>query len=140
MGWDHLNILPYDHWGGWTGAKRGTTLPDFADGQIHVVGNSIGNMRVWGSSLNRSDGSKSPCEKLKLEFDDSERAGILNNSRIDFDHIQNWKTASGFPDSPRIWSKARALAFQAAVEQRAASLYRRFYNDLDFSSWTGPLM
>jgi hypothetical protein len=136
--YDYDHILPHDHWGGWTGARRGTTLLDFTDGQIHVVGNGIGNIRVWGSSLNRSDGSKPPGIKLKLESDDTERSSLLSDSCIDIDQIDSWIVASGLPGNYRSWSKERALSFQTAVEQRAAWLYRSFYDDLGFASWAGP--
>jgi hypothetical protein len=132
--YDYDHILPYNHWGGWTGAKRGATLLDFVDGEIHVLGNGIGNLRVWGSSLNRSDGSKSPTMKLKLDCDDAERASLLGDSCIEIEEAENWKIASGTGDL-RSWTAHRALAFQAAAEHRAIWLYRRFYEDLQFALW-----
>ncbi len=52
---------------------------------------------------------------------------------FDFPNIENlWKRA----DEPReIWSADRLLAFQAAVGQRTAQLYRRFFDHLGYSSW-----
>lgn len=87
--------------------------------------------------MNRSDGSKSPSIKLKLESDDSERSSLLNDSCIDISQVDSWRIASGLPGNYRSWSKERALSFQTAVEQRAAWLYRSFYDDLGFASWAG---
>jgi hypothetical protein len=137
--YDYDHILPYDHWGNWTGAKKGDRLldfADFADRQIWVVGNGIGNLRVWGSGLNRADGNKPPEEKLKLyaDLDDIERRTLLKYSCIHVDEIDNWRMASG-KESYRSWSCERALAFQSAVEMRAFHLYQRYFNELEFAEW-----
>jgi hypothetical protein len=120
------------------GRRKGERLPDFADGEIHVIGHGIGNIRVWGSSLNKADGSNPPYVKLELGSDSSERASILKNSCIRLDHIEYWKAASGEPGRYRIWSKERALSFQTAVEHRAAWLYHRFYDELEYAAWATP--
>jgi len=129
---DYDHIVPYSHWGSWTGVGKGA-LPKFADGQIHVIGNGIGNVRVWGSSLNCSDGDKSPLVKLKLDSNDSESLELLQDSVIAQSEIEDWRSVSASPDKSRIWNQERALAFQRAVERRTVNLYRDYYDALDFS-------
>ena len=102
--YDYDHILPYSHWGMWTGVKEGDRLLDFVvERQIWVVGNAIGNIRVWTSTLNRADGDKPPTEKLKLdpkftkdaEVEDNEREMLLKYSAIQTNEIEDWKEASG---------------------------------------------
>jgi hypothetical protein len=138
--YDYDHICPINHWGDWTGAgTNADSLMQFIDkindGKGHVyIGNSIGNIRVWDSSKNRSDGKDAPNEKLKLD-DEIERAKLrlLELSAIDLLQIEGWKACSA---GERSWNKGRALAFQQVVEQRAFALYNCYYNDLGFSVWT----
>ncbi len=147
--YDYDHILPYNHWGQWTGVTRGDTLLKRAeDKKIWVVGNAIGNIRVWPSINNRADGNRSPSCKLKLYFDDDERRMCLTDSAIDRNQIEDWKEASNDPPNVgqeplpaanegryRSWSFNRALAFQRAVEKRTFDLYQRYFNDLGFAEW-----
>lgn len=137
--YDYDHILPYAHWGSWTGVRRGDSLLCFIDAQpqLHVIGNGIGNIRVWGSSLNKSDGSLSPTEKLELGADakDEERNMLLKYSGIEIDQISKWKVASGLAGERRSWNRDRALAFQRAVEKCSFHLYQAYYNGLGFSEW-----
>lgn len=141
--YDYDHILPYAHWGNWQGYRKENhpdRLLDYAeDSQLWVVGNSIGNIRVWLSGLNRSDGEVSPRIKLRLNEDGTERMTILKRSAIDDDQIDSWRIASGEDKQEKNWSEVRALAFQQAVEMRAFRLYERLYNELDFSVWYSPL-
>ncbi len=135
--YDYDHILPTAHWGGWTGVRRDDSLLRFIDAQLHVIGNGIGNIRVWGSSLNRSVGSASPAEKLMLDamVEDSEGRLLLEYSAIEADQVADWKMASGLIGEYRSWNRDRALAFQRAVEKRSFSLYQTYYNDMGFSDW-----
>lgn len=62
---------------------------------------------------------------------------LLKDSAIKADqiHIEDWVTASGTTDQCRSWSRERALAFQRAVERRAAHLYQSYCSDTGFSKW-----
>ena len=140
--YDYDHICPSKHWGDWTGSgANADSLLQFVeksnDDKGHVyVGNSIGNLRVWDSSKNRSDGDKAP--NIKLEFDNPkqcERDMLLEQSAINHSQTEKWLICSGELDKERSWSPERALAFQQVVEQRAFSLYERFYNELSFSAW-----
>lgn len=144
--YDYDHICPSKHWGDWTGAGASTdSLWRFVekndDGRGHVyVGNSIGNLRVWDSSKNRSDGDNAP--NIKLEFDNpkqDERDKLLEQSAINLPQIEKWLICSGELSKERSWSPERALAFQQVVEQRAFSLYECFYNELGFSAWLEKL-
>lgn len=135
--YDYDHICPANHWGNWTGSKGEDRLIDFlvkGDGEGHWhVGNSIGNMRVWQSETNRSDGAASPSKKLELELEPSDaRASLLAQSAIDASQISGWVACSG----ERRWNESRTQAFQQVVEQRAFSLYRSFYSELKFSEWS----
>jgi hypothetical protein len=136
--YDYDHICPSNHWGDWTGEGANTdSLLQFVekndDGKGHVyVGNSIGNLRVWDSSKNRSDGKVALCEKLKLDDQSEGRNELLKQSAIDLLQIEGWRACSS---GERSWNKVRALAFQKVVEQRAFSLYERYYNELRFSEW-----
>ena len=138
--YDYDHIVPSAHWANWQGRKKGThpdRLLDFAeDTHLWTVGNSIGNVRVWTSSLNRSDGEASPKDKLKLDEDEGVRLPLLTQSAVQADQIAFWRMASGKSEMPRSWNEERTLAFQRAVEMRAFSLYQRYFVGLGFSSWS----
>ena len=138
--YDYDHICPANHWGNWTGATGEDRLIVFlakdGDGGGHrYVGNSIGNLRVWDSSKNRSDGKDAPSEKLKFD-NESERDKLLEQSAIDPSQIEGWKICS---EGERSWNESRVQAFQQVVEQRAFALYERYYNELGFSAWPEKL-
>lgn len=136
---DFDHILPSAHWANWTGNggdnrfisfplkdERGNTADN--TGHWHV-GNSIGNIHVLDSSKNRELGDSSVHIKLAI-------TDFAKNALID-DHAEQthstWQSASMVKDKvddPRYWTLDRTLAFQSAVEQRAFSLYQKFYDDL----------
>jgi hypothetical protein len=146
---DHEDDLPYDkdhisarkHW-----FRDGRSYADPFDATVtadakksmwsarDVVGNSIGNLRLVDSSVNRSAGAEFITAKMPFLHEpyDPEK-GLPEDFAFDFPDIQNlWKRA----DEPRqIWSADRLLAFQAAVGQRTAQLYRRFFDHLGYSNW-----
>jgi hypothetical protein len=132
--YDYDHICPANHWGNWTGEKGADRLINFlvdGDGNGHWrVGNSIGNMRVWQSEKNRSDGAAAPSKKLELDNLET-RSALRAQSSIDATQIAGWKDCSG----ERSWNDARVKAFQQVVEQRAFALYERFYTELGFSEW-----
>jgi hypothetical protein len=101
------------------------------------LGNSIGNLRVWESSKNRSDGDAAPSIKLNIdnnkELDSFET--LLQQSAIDPSQIDDWRICSGDEPNRRSWNENRVQAFQRVVEKRAFTLYIRFYTDLVFSAW-----
>ena len=148
--YDYDHILPHAHWGNWTGVTSPDTLRDFAEvpKQIWVVGNGIGNVRVWASSFNRADSDSAVTAKLMLDVeklgenqDDEKRKellkrrnSILKDSAICIDQIKHWEEASG-NGKPRSWNSVRAVAFQSAVEERTFYLYQRYFDELGFAEW-----
>ncbi len=132
--YDFDHILPSAQWSYWTGrrATAGNRFIDFPEkddkgnvdnsGHWHI-GNSIGNIHVLDSGENRSLGDASVQEKMTKE-------GFSKNAQITEASRELWLVASGRESDPRYWDKARALAFQNAVEQRAFALYTKFYDDL----------
>lgn len=162
--YDYDHILPQDHWGQWTGwgDYKGKRFIDFCDvpGHANVIGHSIGNIRVWASVENRSDGAAAPTRKLMLiapppmspphdvtmMASSAERQAmrsiLLNDSAIDNDQVRYWfslwlKCPRADPQdrSHRHWTLPRAKAFERAVEARAFALYERFWRELDFGTW-----
>ena len=103
--YDYDHILPYNHWGNWTGTRgREDSLLEFADREYWIVGNAIGNVRVWPMISNRQDGDASPRKKLRLDVDCDERTQFLKDSAIDDAQIEVWIKASGTEDMERSWS------------------------------------
>ena len=145
--YDYDHLLPSLHWSGWTGVTKGARFIDFCE-HAHVIGNSIGNIRVWGSSDNRSDGAASPARKLRLIALDTEEGGqtrlereaiaaeLLEESAIAARHQVLWRGhLSPAKEDSRVWNLERAKAFEHAVEQRAFWLYQRFFIEPDFAPW-----
>jgi hypothetical protein len=144
--YDYDHILPGAHWSYWTG-KSGdpNRLPLFCENnQYNVIGNGIGNVRVWDASDNRSDSDRPPAEKLTGTNNNRHTAGqdILTDSAIEPDDLRLWCSCSVSKSCPenvtekhRYWDQERALAFQVAVETRAFKLYKRFFDDLRFVDW-----
>lgn len=145
--YDFDHILPHNHWGDWRGTSaegHPDRLPNFAEGDVGVVGNGIGNVRVWGSSLNRGDGDTAPSIKLLLTNERIEQgmsmvssADLLRWSAIPDSTASKdaWVACSGITGRERSWSDDRAIAFQKAVETRAFALYCRYFEDLGFAIW-----
>lgn len=136
--YDFDHILPYAQWGAWTGAKEGKRLLEFlADNDAyHVIGNGIGNVRVWVASGNRSDGDASPKIKRPTDGDAAEK-WMKDSAIIDSDWTF-WESCSPEDESKKkVWDHGRALAFQRAVEHRTFDLYERLYTDAGFKCWLG---
>lgn len=150
--YDYDHILPSSHWSDWRGLHNNKDkLLDFAESQYWVVGNGIGNVRVWDSSKNRMDGDVAPAYKLglaenpdsDLDQDNSiinvtlESCDLLSQSAIpDCEiHKNAWVTCSRDKANKHSWDMDRALAFQRAVEMRTFHLYSRYFEELRFDTW-----
>ncbi|MBP6599782.1 MAG: DUF262 domain-containing protein [Giesbergeria sp.] len=153
--YDYDHILPSSHWAEWRGAAQNNLrLIDHCD-DIHLIGNSIGNVRVWSSSDNRSDGDTAPAYKLALvpehgaTEDDTAQATRLNKSAqiLRDSAIAEAQTALWQAHVPecntraahREWTLQRSWQWEDVVSQRALALYQQFYQDAGFSaSFTTP--
>ncbi|MDD2846753.1 MAG: DUF262 domain-containing protein, partial [Rhodoferax sp.] len=148
--YDYDHILPSAHWAGWTGAAQNhLRFIDHCE-DAGMVGNSIGNIRVWNSGDNRSDGDTAPAYKLELVAqhgileDDaaqasrlSKRAQALQDSAIDEDQTPLWQ--SHLPPcntraAHRQWTRERAWQLEEVVSRRALALYQQFYQDAGFTA------
>jgi len=132
--YDYDHILPGSHWNGWGGQHNSTDrildfMPQSDVKQQYVTGNSIGNLRVWSSSDNRSDGDDSPKKKLMAQPDDWRNSAITEADK------ELWCDCSRDGDQKMVWSVERATAFQKAVENRTFSLYEKFFDEADFTKW-----
>lgn len=151
--YDFDHICPASHWYGWQGKQPGKLIEFHAEKVKGAdeegywrIGNAIGNVRVWDSSDNRSDGDTAPTVKLKLN-DITNHGDVLRHSAITYEtqdgltnECQAWEDCSpAKADDPKCWTKPRALAFQKAIELRTFNLYQRFYSDLKFSELAGLL-
>lgn len=147
--YDYDHILPSSNWSDWRGLHNSKDrLLDFSEREYWVSGNGIGNVRVWDSSKNRSDGDAAPAHKLGL-IENPNRAGfqdampvaedLLRQSAIpDMDrHKSAWMACSRDDSEKHSWNKDRALAFQSAVELRAFHLYERYFEEPGFDEWYG---
>lgn len=135
--YDYDHICPSSYWfnNGKSDKNKDRIIDHLAEGDGHWrVGNSIGNVRVWGSSDNRSDGDDSPAEKILNRIDSRD---ILVQSAIDIEseQIAYWQKCSGDKGKGKVWDLSRAQAFQRAVEHRAFALYERYYTELGFDDW-----
>ncbi len=153
--YDYDHILPSAHWAEWTGsAQNKLRLIDHCE-KYQVIANSIGNIRVWNSSDNRSDGDTAPAYKLALApqhgtvKDGSEedhharaqrliqRAQLLQDSAIDEDQTALWQSHLPLCNTRaahRQWTRERAWQLEEVVSQRALALYRQFYQDAGFTA------
>lgn len=122
---DYDHLVPSAHWAGWTGEGQNpgslTAFEQDGKGSLGYTGNCIGNLHVLESSENRSRGDTPLASMLK--HDGFARNGLVSGS-------DEWMRASPDDKVHRTWTKERALDFQAAVEQRAFALYKKFYSDL----------
>jgi hypothetical protein len=152
---DHM--VPHSDWGrNWMTFDTIDMLPGVSErGRIRqsrfVFGDSIGNCRLIDYSVNRAEQDDTFMRKIEKEImADAGRPiaemsceEIEYHSSMGFDPgaINLWKIASGGDDNTkpnrRIWRDERLIAFQRAVEERAAWLYDKFYSELGFASWEG---
>ena len=132
--YDFDHILPSAHWSiDWRIVGKNGSIEDFRHAR-RLLGNSIGNIRIWDASHNRSDGDASPKEKLHKAK--NEREQWLKNSRIEHSHEIHWLDCSPAKETQKtFWDRPRALAFQQAVENRSFSLYQQLYQEAQFEKW-----
>lgn len=120
--YDFDHILPARYWRDFRGSGTPEMLHSKGnDNAKTLIGDALGNVRVWSSRENRSDGDSLPHLKL-------------DNNKLDasiIDPHQPW-FASDFEgdDSYHYWTRDRAKNFQQAVEERTFSLYCKFYKEL----------
>ena len=151
---DHEDDLPYDvdhicPWadcGDWYSVRERikcfenemSIVQKMREGRV-AVGNGIGNLRLVDASINKGDQDADVSCKMPFVIKDA----VSNEDKADearFVFPQEdwalWKQVSR-PDvlANRQWDKTRLAAFQQAVEKRAAWLYCRFYNDLNYTEW-----
>lgn len=137
--YDYDHICPSDEWSNWSKSGRGTRLLDFqspSDSYGHtILGNAIGNVRIWDARENRGYGNMPASSKLKLA-DRMDAQGILRDSAIAAveQHLNDWCQSSS-DGMHRTWSADRAAAFQRVIEQRTSGLYCRYFDDLQFEAW-----
>lgn len=124
--YDFDHIIPANDWSGWTGYSKDhdpNCLPfyrrDRGQPAEQWIGNSIGNVRVWESSDNRSLGKTSPADRLNS--DEDRAATVVGND-------EDWEAC----ESDRKWTSELAAAFQQAIETRTFNLYNKLCADLNF--------
>lgn len=151
--YDFDHILPQAHWGNWGRHAINTRLLDFVahgdEGAHYIVGNAIGNVRVWDASDNRGDGDASP--RIKMHRYEAGRNAWMQKSAIAEEQEKLWEGCSPEEDEQETgesnerkiatkrkhWSLDRAQAFQQVVELRTFDLYERLYQDASFDQWRG---
>lgn len=151
---DHEDDVPYDidhlcptkDWGDhWTNMKKrldvGEDLRKIVGNSREAVGRGIGNLQLLGSSKNREYQDDDVAKKMQFILRDhqpprEDDVKEMANFAFSPDHRQIWRRVSHpGPVANRKWNEDRLKAFQYAVEQRAAWLYRRFYDDLEYDRW-----
>jgi len=149
--YDFDHICPQSHWAYWTGSstQEGSRIIDFCGndakdknsnkGAESLLGNSIGNVRVWSNIDNRSDGDAPPAIKLKPKSrlndvisEANREQQLLRDCAISEDEKPDWVACSSAQDH-RKWTRERSLAFQRVIERRAFNLFKRFYDELGFT-------
>lgn len=137
--YDFDHILPKSHWGDWTGHNsKGSRFLDLQGPQdqdaYHVLGNAIGNVRVWYAPHNRRDGDASPKVKMNADLGGSDDWAM--KSAIESRQIKLWiRCSPGSENEKKIWTQPRASDFQCAVEMRTFDLFVRFYREPGFDTW-----
>lgn len=136
--YDYDHLCPQNHWGADWRSIEINIPPELNDKDIRNnfqknradVGNSIGNLHVLESSLNRSFGDD-PLE-LKLASNGWTAADSL--LFVDGEHEGLWLKASPDEASPNTdakeyqsWNENRLCAFQEAVCRRTLSLYGFYF-------------
>ena len=153
---DHEDDLPYDidhvipkaDWNDWVSIKRRiqgvepSTLQRMQWWRAGV-GESIGNKRLVDSPTNGRDQDKDISEKMPFLLENGQLTHEIETKLVEMafsserEHRAAWaKVSRKGPTTCRKWDNIRLAAFQNAVEQRAAWLYRQFHDDLGFKDWT----
>lgn len=134
--YDYDHICPHNDWGR-AGYGVRTALRGFCeDSASWIVGNSIGNYRVWDSSSNREDqDDPAPCKLGLTEMDSVETQKLLEHSAITSEEAYGWKSCSAAKRDQGHWDETRALAFQEVVEARAFRLFEKYFKEGSFTDW-----
>jgi len=145
---DHM--VPASDWGFYWSERPERLAPEqpFTQTELdkfrhvrHQLGNSIGNKWLVDYSTNRSWGDTSFETKLQHiqgESQDAPRRLLeVFPQGADATWIQASPAIPAPPDTEVFlaWNNQRLERFQHAVEDRAAWLYKRLYEDLGFSDW-----
>jgi len=150
---DHEDDLPYDidhvipkaDWNDWVSIKR--RVQDVGPATLQRmqwwragIGESIGNKRLVDSPTNARDQDNDISKKMIFLLENgrltSEAEMSLVKMAFSPEHRAAWaKVSREGPTTCRKWDNSRLAAFQSAVEQRAAWLYRQFHDDLGFNTW-----
>ena len=135
--YDYDHILPRAHWSGqWNEmAEKKGKLSKVKDPDAHtVIGNAIGNVRVWYASDNRSDGDDAPLKKMG--DDEAKQKQWAKKSAVESQQLDLWRACSPTdPANKSQWSEKRAYAFQSVVEMRTFALYKQMYEELNWDRW-----
>lgn len=140
--YDYDHLCPQNHWGvDWRNISK--HLKDditddmkiaFKSNRSHV-GNSIGNLHVLDSSLNRSFGD-APIQD-KINYQPEQGSGRKWNPQEDSlilhkENVENakslWLKASPRCDKDTHWDMNRLAAFQEVVQLRTLDLYSIYYD------------
>ena len=151
---DHEDDLPYDvdhicSWadcGDWYSVRERiksfenetSLVQKMRDGR-DAVGNGIGNLRLVDASINKGDQDADISCKMpfviKEALSDEDKADMARFALPQEDWAL-WKEVSRAGKvADRMWDPGRLAALQQAVEKRAAWLYCRFYNELNYAEW-----
>jgi len=151
---DHEDDLPYDvdhicPWadcGDWFSVRtrikalegEPALIKRMQDGR-DAVGNGIGNLRLVDVPANRGDQDADISCKMPFTIKD----GASEQDKADMAKFafppEDWalwkKVSRPGLTTERQWDQDRLIAFQQAVEKRAAWLYCCFYGDLGYAAW-----
>lgn len=152
---DHEDDVPYDvdhmcpskDWGeDWRTLQHRLDIDKSLVERVHecreAVGGAIGNLQLLESSENRGYQAGDVADKMPFILRDDEPPNVEDAKHMaDFAFAPKdrklWKRVSRQgPADNRRWNEDRLEAFQQAVEQRAAWLYRCFHDDLGYELWT----
>ena len=144
--YDVDHICPYNDWGYWPNVRDrvagldASLVKAMRDGR-DAIGNGIGNLRLIDASQNKSHQDADVGVKMPFVLGEGPAGAGDENEMSNWlfspEQLKLWRRVSGpVKLADRQWNNDRLAAFQAAVERRAAWLYRRFHDDLGYESWT----
>lgn len=145
--YDVDHICPYKDWrDDWRNMEQRLEVGEELKKKIYkcrdAVGNGIGNLQILSSSENRRKQDEDLATKLPFSLNDNVPPTEVDlKAMADFafnpEDRELWlKVSKPGEVSKRQWNEDRLAAFQQAVEQRAAWLYQRFHDELDYERWT----
>jgi hypothetical protein len=156
---NHEDDLPYDvdhicaknDWNNFSSVRGrfGETVSNqarqFMQTRRWLLGDGIGNKRLVESIDNREDQDDDIACKMPFILLDKHTSAdrrIMKDFAFapEDESLYYWKGVSRprTKMKDRIWDEKRLGAFQQAVELRAAELYTKFYNNLQYKIWVEP--